>query len=261
MGKITRALQKVSEERLHHIDTVVKVKEFEKVILPKVIGSKVDARLITYFDPKAMISEQYKMLATNLLSLNKRRPPKTIAITSSIAGEGKTITSLNLVITMSRALHDPRIVLIDADMRKGQLNKYLGVPAQKGLSDYLNNEASLEDIIFSLDIQNLSFITSGITPSNPAELLASERMRGLIHALRDRYDFVFIDTPPVIPVTDSVIVASLVEGVLVVIQANRTQRGILSRSTELLKQANANIIGHVLTNVEYFVPNYIYQYL
>ena len=261
MGKITRALQKFSEEGFQHIDAVVKAKECAKFIVPNFKESKVDPRIITYFDSKSIISEQYKMLATNLLSLNKRKPPKAIAITSSIAGEGKTITSLNLAITLCSAISNPRIILIDADMRKGLVNKYLGRPALKGLSNYLNGKVSLEDIIFSIDIQNLSLIAAGDVPGNPAELLASERMRALINALRARYDFILIDTPPVIPVADSVIVGGQVDGVIVLIQAGRTQREMVSRSTELLTQANVNIIGHVLTNIEYFIPRYVYQYL
>lgn len=261
MGKITRALQKAAEERIKHIDKVVKLKEYEQVIVRKLKDSNVDPRLITYYDPKSVISEQYKILTTNIMSLNKGKPPKTIAITSSIGSEGKTITSLNLAITMANATRKPRIVLIDADMRKGQLIKYLGVPAHKGLSEYLNGQAELNEVLFNLDIDHLSFISSGTVPSNPAELLASERMRELLVALRAQYDFVLIDTPPVIPVTDAVIIGSNVEGVVMVMQAGRTQRGMVDRATELLSQAHANIVGHVLTGIEYFVPEYIYRYL
>jgi capsular exopolysaccharide synthesis family protein len=261
MGKITKALQKAAEERLKHIDKVTKLKEYEHVIVRKLKDSNVDARLITYFDPKSVISEQYKILTTNLMSLNKGKPPRTIAITSSIGSEGKTITSLNLAITMAHATRKPRIVLIDADMRKGQLIKYLGVPAHTGLSTYLNGQAEVDDLLFNIDIENLSFISSGPVPVNPAELLASDRMRDLLLNLRGRFDYVLIDTPPVIPVTDSVIIGSNVEAVIMVIQAGRTQRGMVERSSELLSQAHANVVGHILTGIEYFVPEYIYRYL
>jgi len=116
--------------------------------------------------------------------------------------------------------------------------------------------------MFSLDdISHLSFIASGAVPANPVELLASERMRELIVSLRAKYNFVLIDTPPVLPVTDAVIIASNVEGVILVIKAGHTQRGMVSRAIELLVQAHSNIIGHVLTGVEYFIPEYIYRYL
>jgi protein-tyrosine kinase len=262
MGKITRALQKATQESIQHIEKVVKIKEYEQMIVHKLKDSKLDARLVAYFDPKAVISEQYKILTTNILSLNKGKPPKTIALTSSIAGEGKTISSLNLAISLSHATHKPRIILIDADMRKGQLINYLGAPARKGLSEFLKGEASLDEIIFSLDdIGHLSFIASGAVPSNPVDLLGSERMRELITTLPAKYNFVLIDTPPVIPVTDAVIIGSIVEGVLLVIKAGDTQRGMVTRAVELLAQAHSNIIGHVLTGVEYFIPEYIYRYL
>ncbi len=261
MGKITKALQKAAEERIKHIDKVVKLKAYEQIVVRKLKDSNVDARLITYYDPKSVISEQYKILTTNLMSLNKGKPPKTIAITSSIGSEGKTVTSLNLALTMAQATRNPRIVLIDADMRKGQLGKYLGVTQSKGLSEYLAGQASLGEVLFNLEIKNLSFVCCGAVPLNPAELLGSERMRDLLLTLRSQYDFVLIDTPPVIPVTDSVIIGSNVEGVVMVMQAGRTQRGMVSRAVELLSQAHAKIVGHVLTGIEYFVPEYIYRYL
>jgi len=262
MGKITRALQKATQESIEHIEKIVKIKEYEQMVVHKLKDSKLDARLVAYFDPKAVISEQYKILTTNILSLNKGKPPKTIAITSSIAAEGKTVSSLNLALTLSRATHNPRIILVDGDMRRGQLLNYLGAPPRLGLSEYLQGNASLDDILFSLDdIGHLSFIASGAVPANPVELLASERMKDLVAALRAKYNFVLIDTPPVIPVTDAVIIGSYVEGVLMVIKAAHTQRGMVSRAVELLVQAHSNIIGHVLTGVEYFIPEYIYRYL
>ena len=261
MGKITKALQKAAQEQLQRMDKVIKLKEYDQIVVSKMRESNVDERLITYFDPKSVVSEQYKILTTNILSLNKGKPPKTIAITSSIHSEGKSVTALNLAITMAQATHNPRIVLIDGDMRKGQLMKYLGVPAGKGLSEILRGQATLNDVIFNLNIDHLSFISSGTVPANPSELLASKRMQELILALRSQFDFVLIDTPPVIPITDAVIIGSNVEGVIIVIQAGRTQRGMISRATELLTQAHAKILGHVLTGIEYFVPEYIYRYL
>lgn len=298
MGKIIKALEKAAQERANLFEQrpelVKKVqpkphvepKEFtpqaiiegsdtitetitteqipeETVIVNPLKDSPLDPRLITYFDSKSVVSEQYKILATNLLSLNRGNPPQTIAITSSIAGEGKTLTAINLAITLAKAVHNPRIIIVDADMRKGQMFKYLGIPKdRKGLSHFLNGQVALEEVISKFyDIENLSFIPSGPTPLNPAELLASGRMRQLILALRAQYDIVLIDTPPVIPVTDAVIVGSNVEGVLMVIGAGRTQRGMVSRASELLVQSNANIVGYTLTSIEYFVPDYIYRYL
>jgi capsular exopolysaccharide synthesis family protein len=223
--------------------------------------SKVDARLIPYFESKSLVSEQYKSLVTNLLSLNKGKPPRVIVITSSIASEGKTITALNLAITLSHAIKKPKIVLIDADMRKGKVSRYLGVDSSNGLSDYLTGKARLEDVIYNIDIEHLSFISSGPVASHPADLLASSRMKDLLRELRAQFDYILIDTPPVIPVTDAAIIGAQADGVLMVIKAGETQRGIVRRTDELLNQAQAKVVGHVLTGIEYFVPNYIYRYL
>jgi capsular exopolysaccharide synthesis family protein len=261
MGKITEALQKAAQERIERLDKVVKIQEQKQIIVRKMKESNVDARLVPYFDPKSLISEQYKILTTNILALNKNKPPRVISVTSSIANEGKSVTALNLAITMSQAMHKPRILLIDADMRKGKMVKYLGVGAHKGLSEYLSGKAEINDIIFNIDIEHLSFISSGEIPSHPAELLASARMKTLLNELRTQFEFIIIDTPPVIPVTDAVLISAQVDGVVMVISAGETQRGMVRRATELLNQGHGEVIGHVLTGVEYFVPEYIYRYL
>lgn len=261
MGKITKALQKAANERLVRLDKISRIQEHEQIVVRKMKDSNIDARLITYFDSKSVISEQYKTLTTNLLNYNKGRPPHTIAITSSVHSEGKTVTALNLAITLSQATNDSKILLIDADMRKGQMTNYLGTGFHVGLSEYLSGKVKLSEVVFNVDIDNLSFISSGAVPPNPAELLGSSKMKELISLMKNEYEFVLIDTPPVIPVTDPVIVGTQVEGMIMVIQAGRTQRGIVKRAMELLEQAHTNLVGQVLTGVEYFVPQYIYRYL
>ena len=261
MGKITNALKKAAEERAGRIDKLNKIKEQECIIVKNMEDSNVDPRIVTYFDPKALITEQYKILRTNVLSLNKGKPPKVIAITSSIHSEGKTITSLNLAMTLAHSTQKPKILLIDADMRRGRVADYLGVNQEKGLSEVLQEQAATEDALFNIDIPNLTFMSAGEIPQNPSELLGSEKMKNFIFNMKKQFDHVIIDTPPIISVTDSGIVASISDGVLMVIQAGRTQRGIVRRAQELLHQAHAKLLGHVLTNIEYHLPEYIYRYL
>lgn len=261
MGRITNALRKAAQERMQQTQDTLRIKERDRLVIEKMENSKVDSRLITYFDPKAVISEQYKILTTNILSLNKVKPPKVIVVTSSVHSEGKTVTVLNLAVTMSQALNKPRILVIDADMRKGKMCKYLGVEPQIGLSEVLEGKAGLEQALFTLDVENLSFLANGQVPHNPAELLGSEKMRRLLGGLKADFDHIIIDTPPVIAVTDPGIVRAMADGVLLVVQAGRTQRGIVKRATELLQQAHARVLGPVLTNIEYFLPEYIYRYL
>jgi capsular exopolysaccharide synthesis family protein len=261
MGKITSALKKAAEERMSRIERVSRIKEHDQLIVKKIGGSLVDPAVVTYFDPKALISEQYKILRTNILSLNKGNPPRAMVVTSSIQSEGKTITSLNLAVSLSQAVHKPKVLLIDADMRKGRVHKYLGVKQPVGLSELLQGKAELDQCLFHIDIENLAFIACGSIPDHPADLLASEAMRHFLSTMRKQFDFVLIDTPPVISVADAGIVGNMVDGVLLVVQAGRTQRGIVKRAEESLYQSHCKVIGTVLSNIEYHLPEYIYRYL
>ena len=261
MGKITDALKKAAEHRVEHIEKINRIKEHDAFVVRKMKDSIVDPRIVTYFDSKAAISEQYKILRTNILSLNKSNPPKVMVVTSSTHSEGKTITSLNLAIAIVQSKSTHKVLLIDADMRRGRVAKYLGLDQPVGLSNLLSGESKLEDVLFNVDVPNLSFIASGTVPNQPVDLLDSKAMKEALARLRTMYDLIIIDTPPIISVTDAGIVGALSDGVLMVIQAGRTQRGIIRHAEELLYQAHATILGHVLTNIEYHLPEYIYRYL
>lgn len=261
MGKITSALKKAAEERLTRIDKISRIKENRQFIVKKVQDSKIDSRIVCYFDPKSLVSEQYKIFRTNILSLNKGNPPHTIAITSSVHSEGKSITSLNLSFVMAQSVHKPKVLLIDADLRRGSIAKYLGVEQKAGLAEVLSAKASVEDTLFKVDLENLTFLACGAVPENPAELLDSPEMKNFLREMKKKFDYIIIDTPPIINVTDAGILSAEVDGVIMVIQAGRTQRGIVERATELLHQAHAKLLGHILTNIEYHLPEYIYRYL
>jgi capsular exopolysaccharide synthesis family protein len=262
MGKITSALKKAAEERFEHLDKVSRVRERDVLVIKKIKESKIDASIITYFDPKAVISEQYKTLRTNILSMNKGKPPKAFVVTSSLPVEGKTVTSLNLAISMAQAVSKPKVLLIDADLRKGKMASYLGVKPEKGFSEILEGTATLEEAVFHVEgFENLAFIASGAVPHNPSELLSSDAIRKFMVEMRDRFDHIIIDTSPIIPVTDASVLGRIVDGIIMVIQAGRTQRGILRRAREILLQSHSEILGYVLTGVEYHLPEYIYRYL
>lgn len=261
MGKITNALKKAAEERMQRIERVTKIKEADQIVIKKMGDSQVDSRIIAYFDPKSPITEQYKILRTNILSLHKNKSIKTIAITSSIHSEGKTITCLNLAVAMAQSTNKPKILLIDADMRRGKLARYLGIRNHAGLAELLRGQAKLDDVLFKGDIDNLTFISSGTVPPNPVELLGSEDMKDFLTDIKQKFDYILIDTPPLISVTDPGILGAQADGVLMVIQAGRTQRGIVRHATELLHQAQARLLGYILTNIEYHLPEYIYRYL
>jgi len=177
MGKITNALKKAAEDRIERFDKIARIKEQDHLVVKRMGNSKVDERIMTYFDPKALITEQYKILRTNVLSLNKNKPLKVIVVTSSIHSEGKTLTALNLAMTLAQSTHQPKVLLIDADMRRGRIAKYLGVKQKVGLSDVLTDQANPSDALFNIDVDNLTFLAAGSIPSNPVELLSSDRMR------------------------------------------------------------------------------------
>ncbi|MBU0468722.1 MAG: CpsD/CapB family tyrosine-protein kinase [Candidatus Omnitrophica bacterium] len=261
MGKITNALQKAAEDRLNRMDKIAKIKETKQLIVRKEGTSNIDPRIVTYYDTKALISEQYKILRTNLMSLGTKKQLKTIVVTSSIHSEGKTVSSLNLAISLAQAVNNPKVLVVDCDLRRGRMAKYLGIKNEIGFSEYLKGEAELSDIIFKIDIENLNIISSGKIPENPSELLSSKAMTDFLADVKSQFDFVIIDTPPIISVTDSGIIGAQSDGVLMVIQAGRTQRGIVRRAEELLEQAQANVLGHILTNIQYHLPEYIYRYL
>jgi len=261
MGKITSALKKAAEDRIERFDKISRIKEQDSLVVKRMGSSKVDERIVTYFDPKAIITEQYKILRTNVLSLNKNKPLKVMVVTSSVHSEGKTITALNLAMTLAQSTYKPKILLIDADMRRGCVAKYLGVKQKIGLSEILTDQAKPSDVLFNIDIDNLTFIATGSIPLNPVELLSSDRMRRLLLLMKSKFDHIIIDTPPVISVTDAGIIGAQSDGVFIVIQAGRTQRGIIKRASELLHQAHSKILGHILTGIEYHLPEYIYRYL
>jgi len=262
MGKITDALKKAAEERLSRLEKLDGQNEVKyEFIAKKTVESKIDPRIVSFFDTDSPVTEQYRSLRTNLQSLNTSKPVKVITITSSIHGEGKTITSINLAVSMAKDLDKKSILLIDSDLRRSRISKYLGISSETGLSDLITNGLNIDDALLNIGIDNLTVLPAGKAPRNPAELLGSLKMKNLIGKLRAKYDYIIFDAPPIVPVTDAGLIGSQTDGVVMVIQANRTQRGVLKQSENLLKQAQAKLLGYILTNVQYHIPAYIYRYL
>lgn len=258
MGKFTDALKKAAEKRMERVE---KKEDFKPYVVRTVSDSKIDPHVVAYFDPTSPVSEQYRIMRTNLLALDKKNPPKIVAVTSAIHGEGKTITSINLAITFANDLNKKSILLVDADLRKATMTRDLGLHAENGLTQVLSEGLKLEDALLSIGIKNLHILPAGKKPSNPAELLGSQEMRDLIAKVRKEYDFVLFDSPPVVPVADSAILGAQCDGVLMILQAGRTQRGAVLHSQDRLSSAKVHILGYCMTNIEYHIPEYIYRYL
>jgi capsular exopolysaccharide synthesis family protein len=201
--------------------------------------------LLTHYAPRSNISEAYRSLRTNLQYFNADKPLKSLLITSAIAKEGKSTISSNLGITMSQ--RGLKTLIIDADLRKPALHKLLDRDIKKGLTDFIiNPEISIDDIIKKTSIENLSLITAGDTPPNPTDLLESESMKTIIQKLKKRFDFIIIDSPPIMVVSDAVVISRILDGVLIVIESKRTRKDAIYKSKEVIENVGGKVLGVVL---------------
>ena len=205
--------------------------------------------LITVAEPRSAISEAYRTLRTNLDFASLDQALKTLVITSAGVGEGKSTTLANLAVVSAQA--GRRVILVDADLRRPTLHQILGAKNDTGLTSMVVDEARLTaPPLQETGIPGLSLLSSGPLPPNPAELLGSRRMAEVIAALAEEADQVFFDTPPVVAVTDAAVLATRVDGVLLVIGAGKTRREYARMAVQRLQQINARLVGTVLTNVE-----------
>lgn len=203
------------------------------------------------------ITEAYKALRTNIIFSLPDEGSNKIIITSSVAGEGKSITCVNTAISFAET--NKRVVIVDGDLRKPNIANLLDLPIRPGLSNVLVRMNSLEEVIRKNVLPNLDVITSGDIPPNPSELLDSARMKKVIETLSEQYDYVFIDTPPVLVVTDATILTRYCSGVLLIARHNRTDRNALSAAVERLTLANAKILGGIFNGFEAEGESYKYK--
>ncbi len=257
MGKITDALRKVTDERIARIQKKPEI----QYVVRKIENTKIEEHVVAFHDPTSPIGEQYKILRTNIQSLNKEKGHKAFIVTSSINGEGKTVTAINLAITMAHDLNNKSILLIDGDMRKGKVSRYLGINLSPGLSEILKGEAEPDVAFVSPGIENLTILPAGKAIKNPSELLGLKKMETLISSLEFRFDYIFIDTPPLMPVTDACLISRLTDGAILVLQAGRTQREVIQHAETRLHQAGGKLLGYIITNVEFHLPQYLYRYV
>ncbi len=198
-------------------------------------------------EPHSSAAEAVRRLRTNLQFIGNDSECKTLVITSSVPGEGKSTTSINLAASMADA--GARVILIDADLRRPSIAKFSGVEGRAGLTSILIGRAELEDVTQPWRDTSLTILPSGPVPPNPSELLGSVAMTELLDKLTQSYDVVLLDTPPLLPVTDAAILTKMVGGALVVVGADRLHRGQLQESLANLETAGAHVHGMVLNKV------------
>jgi capsular exopolysaccharide synthesis family protein len=269
MSKITKALEKAARERLQRLQqqptTTAPPIEIPLATVSRrgEVGvadrTQIDPHIVAATDPRSPIAEQYRILRTNLQSLPIRPGSKTIVVTSAVHEEGKSVTAVNLAMTLARQ-EDLKVVLVDADLRKGSIRKWLGLEDQgDGLSTALSRGGELDGSLVRLQEPPLAILPAGPHPEHPAELLESSSMKRLLATLKAQFDVIIVDAPPVLPVADPGIIAAQADGVLLVVRAGKTQRKTVNQAQVLLSHMKVNVLGCVLTYVEYYLPGY-YRY-
>jgi capsular exopolysaccharide synthesis family protein len=204
--------------------------------------------LVVFREPRSPAAEAFRTLRTAILFSAPDAPPKVILVTSAGASEGKTVSSLNLASSLAEA--GSRVLLLDGDLRRPGCHRAFGLENDRGLSNYLAGQADLGGVIHALDAPRLFFVPAGPAAPNPAELVGSARMRETLEELRGAYDFIILDSPPVLPVTDAVVLAREADGVVLVVKGDDTPRELVRRARDLLMQANTHLLGAVVNNVD-----------
>ncbi|MFA5339467.1 MAG: CpsD/CapB family tyrosine-protein kinase [Candidatus Omnitrophota bacterium] len=220
----------------------------------------ISKKIVAYHNPTGPVAEQFRVLRMHACSSEKNFNIKVIVVTSSANGEGKSVAATNLAVVMAQDFGKP-VLLIDCNIRKPAVDSLLGVRSDRGLADVLSGNLKLEEALVKTDIANLVVLPAGQAPANPNELLASDRMKALLAEVRPQFEAVVLDTPAVIPFADPRILSKVVDGVIIVVRAGKTRREVVARAESILKSVGANIMGYVLTGVEYHIPEYIHRHL
>jgi len=266
------SLRKISimEKIKDNIDRL-KISEFN--ISEEVDSSGIDPRVVTYYDYFSPVSEQYRILRTNIKtrlskiartqkpeSKNFIKQAKVFTVTSSLHSEGKSISCINMAVAFAKDV-DSNVLLIDCDLRNGSVGKYLNIHESPGISDILSGSRdNHRDAIHATGIPNLYVMPIGDNTAHPSELLGSKKMRNTIEKLKSEdFSYIIIDTPPLFPFTDAGVVGAHTDGVVLVVQAYRTQTKVVERAIERLDHAHSRLLGTVLTQSDHYVPD-IYGY-
>jgi succinoglycan biosynthesis transport protein ExoP len=216
--------------------------------------------LLMNVDGRSPLAEAYRHLRTSVLLSTAGRAPRSLLVTSSLPGEGKTTTAVNTAVSLAQT--GASVVIIDADMRRPRLRSIFGLSERPGLSSILSSELAEADLLAMVSREpatGLHVLTAGPIPPNPAELLGSDQMRRLLATLQSEFNHVVIDSPPVNSFTDGVLISTMVDGVLLVVHGGKSSRHVVKRSRQLLQDVGAKIFGVVLNNVN-LQPHDFYYY-
>lgn len=223
--------------------------------------AKANSSLLISSDSRSSLAEAYRQLRTSILLSTAGHPPKSLLVTSSLPSEGKTTTAVNTAISLAQT--GAKVLIIDSDMRRPRLHSIFNISNAEGLSTLLSSDLTEKetlDVIQFDEEAKLHLLPSGPVPPNPAELIGSEQMTGLLKVMQNHFTHVVIDSPPIASFTDGVLIASMVDGVILVVHSGRSSRQVIKRSRQLLQDVGAKILGVVLNNVNLRSQDNYYYY-
>ncbi|MCT1516947.1 polysaccharide biosynthesis tyrosine autokinase [Dietzia cercidiphylli] len=240
---------------INTLDRRVKTKEQLEAIAGKPVVGSIPFRknedkeegaehIVPFREGHSPAAESFRRLRTNLQFLNVDNPPRVFVLTSSVATEGKSETAINLSLALAEAGN--RVLLIEADLRRPLVVTYMSMPDKVGLTNILTGQADFADVVQETRHDGVDLLGCGPLPPNPSELLASEMARQLFDDLRRKYDFVIIDSPPLLPVTDGALLARITDGALLVVRSHRTTGDQVAQAVDNLEKADAALLGIVM---------------
>lgn len=223
-----------------------------------VMLKKKDPKLIDALDPRAPLRETFRTIRNSIRFATLDKPPKAIVITSSMEGEGKSFVAANLAISVAN--EGKRVLIMDCDLRRPGIPDYFKVPNNFGLTNFLVGDADVKAIQLPTGVANLTVIPTGPIPPDPAKLVESQKMHQLVKEMMDAYDFVVVDTPPILAASDAIVFGNWVDGMVVIVESGRASKKHFPEIVELVRKANINVIGAILNKVVGRETGYYYYH-
>ena len=250
-------------QELYHLTVLGSVPMIKRGRRPfKQDASVRNSELYVLENPTSTVAECVRTIRTNLLFMDPERELRSLLVTSAAPREGKTLTCVNLGMTM--AMSGDRILIIDSDLRRPRLHKIFGLLNDRGFTNMLiDSSVESEEVIRPTDLETLDLLCSGPLPPNPAELLQTAAFKRTLDRLLQEYDRVIFDSPPVVPVTDAQVIGRQIDGAVLVVRAHQTNREVFGRAVNLLRTVNVNLIGGLLNGIDIskeVYGHYYYQY-
>ncbi len=268
MGKISDAILKSEKEKSKGVLPSVTKPDFDDTKMIKPDNDKsnsqgliekntdIDEKIISYHLPGSYEAEQFRLLKTGLIFSKKNKIPKTIMVTSAEPDDGKSFIASNLAVTFAQSL-DSHVVLMDCDLRNSTIHKIFGIPdSHLGLSDWLDGEVEFQSMLYKTQIEKFSIIPGGKVITNPSEMLSSTKMIHLLDELKSRYHdrYIIIDTPPPLLTAEAIALATLVDGILIVVKHEKTSRKTIKKMIEVIGQDK--ILGIILNKYDVRAEKY-----